>query len=198
MLETGPHTKDDLDRIQPARYFPALAKGGEAYAVHAPKPSDKVLGRSCATVAGRCVGGGSAVNCMFRWCSIKFPKFYKGVLVMVYSRTSASDFDDWANVYGNKGWDAKSLMPLIRKVRVFSLVVWLDLIIGRLRPTKPSRRMIPTESLDLSKSLLRSQGAMSPKSSSLLRWHTTRSEDLSMISMDSTHAMAMEWVVSIL
>jgi len=42
---------------------------------------------------------------------------------MVYSRTSASDFDDWANVYGNKGWDAKSLMPLIRKVRVLGLVM---------------------------------------------------------------------------
>jgi len=51
----------------------------------------------------------------FRWCSTNPPSL-PGALVMVYSRTSASDFDDWANVYGNKGWDSKSLIPLLRKV----------------------------------------------------------------------------------
>jgi len=74
VLETGPHTKDDLNRIQPAKYYPSLVKAGEAYAVHIPKPSEKLLGRSAPTVAGRCVGGGSAVNCMVQVMLHQSPK----------------------------------------------------------------------------------------------------------------------------
>jgi choline dehydrogenase-like flavoprotein len=38
------------------------------------------------------------------------------LLVMVYCRAAASDYDDWETVHGNKGWGSKSLIPLLRKV----------------------------------------------------------------------------------
>ena len=36
---------------------------------------------------------------------------------MVYTRPSASDYDDWETVYQNPGWGSKDLIPLLRKVR---------------------------------------------------------------------------------
>ena len=38
--------------------------------------------------------------------------------VVYYARAAASDYDDWENVYGNKGWSSKYLIPLLKKVRV--------------------------------------------------------------------------------
>ncbi|KAF5359173.1 hypothetical protein D9756_003510 [Leucocoprinus leucothites] len=108
VLEAGPHTKDVLKHVQPAQYFPSLAKGGETYTAYVPKPSDKVLGRSVPTVTGRCVGGGSAVN------------------FMVYARAAASDYDDWETVYGNKGWGSKSLIPLLRKAETYQAIATND------------------------------------------------------------------------
>ena len=35
----------------------------------------------------------------------------------MYTRAAASDYDDWENVYGNKGWGSKYLIPLLKKVR---------------------------------------------------------------------------------
>ncbi len=40
------------------------------------------------------------------------------LLVAMYTRAAASDYDDWATVYGNKGWSAAELLPLLRKVRL--------------------------------------------------------------------------------
>ena len=38
---------------------------------------------------------------------------------MFYTRAAASDYDDWENVYGNKGWGSKHLIPLLKKVGAF-------------------------------------------------------------------------------
>jgi hypothetical protein len=38
------------------------------------------------------------------------------VVVMMYTRASASDYDDWEAVYGNHGWGSKDLIPLLKKV----------------------------------------------------------------------------------
>lgn len=38
--------------------------------------------------------------------------------VAMYTRAAASDYDDWATVYGNKGWSSADLLPLLRKVRL--------------------------------------------------------------------------------
>jgi len=34
----------------------------------------------------------------------------------MYARASASDYDDWENVYKNPGWGSKDLIPLLKKV----------------------------------------------------------------------------------
>ena len=39
------------------------------------------------------------------------------LVVMIYMRPSASDYDDWETVYKNSGWGSKDLVPLLRKVR---------------------------------------------------------------------------------
>ena len=36
---------------------------------------------------------------------------------MMYTRASASDYDDWETVYQNPGWGSSDLIPLLRKVR---------------------------------------------------------------------------------
>src|SRR5882762_8469590 len=36
---------------------------------------------------------------------------------MMYTRASASDYDDWETVYQNPGWGSKNLIPLLRKAR---------------------------------------------------------------------------------
>ena len=47
------------------------------------------------------------------WC-IHYPL---GILtVMMYTRASASDYDDWEKVYENPGWGSNDLIPLLRKV----------------------------------------------------------------------------------
>ncbi|OJT13847.1 Alcohol oxidase [Trametes pubescens] len=39
----------------------------------------------------------------------------------MYTRAAASDYDDWATVYGNKGWSAAELLPLLRKCETYQL-----------------------------------------------------------------------------
>jgi hypothetical protein len=36
--------------------------------------------------------------------------------VVMYTRASASDYDDWESVYDNPGWGSKDLIPLLKKV----------------------------------------------------------------------------------
>ena len=55
---------------------------------------------------------------------------------MGYTRAAASDYDDWENVYGNKGWGSQHLIPLLKKVirvsRSISMEPTLDFfLIGR-------------------------------------------------------------------
>jgi choline dehydrogenase-like flavoprotein len=40
-------------------------------------------------------------------------------LAMVYTRAAASDYDDWEQKFGNKGWASKDLIPLLNKVCVW-------------------------------------------------------------------------------
>ena len=44
----------------------------------------------------------------------------------MYTRAAASDYDDWENVYGNKGWSSKHLIPLLKKVRALrsTYILW--------------------------------------------------------------------------
>jgi alcohol oxidase len=36
---------------------------------------------------------------------------------MMYTRASASDYDDWATVHQNADWGSQDLLPLLKKVR---------------------------------------------------------------------------------
>jgi alcohol oxidase len=38
------------------------------------------------------------------------------LLVMMYTRASASDYDEWKTKYQNPGWGSNDLIPLLRKV----------------------------------------------------------------------------------
>jgi len=40
---------------------------------------------------------------------------------MMYTRASASDYDDWKTMYENPGWGSDDLIPLLKKVGVLCL-----------------------------------------------------------------------------
>ena len=43
-------------------------------------------------------------------------ELFYSLAVMMYTRPSASDYDDWETVYRNPGWGSMDLIPLLRKV----------------------------------------------------------------------------------
>jgi alcohol oxidase len=98
VLEAGPHTRDQLLHVQPARYLAHLAPTSTTVRFYVGNKSDHLDGRQVVVPAGACLGGGSSVN------------------FAMYTRGSASDYDDWKNVYGNQGWGAEDLIPLFQKV----------------------------------------------------------------------------------
>ncbi|KAJ7592973.1 hypothetical protein C8J56DRAFT_1002928 [Mycena floridula] len=91
----------DLDiHIQPARYYGSLAPPSKVFQYHVAKPSEAPDGRTVVVPAGKCLGGGSSVNfCM-------------------YTRGSASDYDDWEKL-GN--WGSKDLIPLFIKIETYQV-----------------------------------------------------------------------------
>ena len=42
----------------------------------------------------------------------------------MYTRPSASDYDDWVNVYKNPGWGYKDMLPFFKKVSRHTVVMW--------------------------------------------------------------------------
>ncbi|THU98253.1 hypothetical protein K435DRAFT_838252, partial [Dendrothele bispora CBS 962.96] len=103
LVEAGEHTKDMPAHIQPARYFSHLASTSKTMTFNVGKASNKIGGRSLITPSGRCVGGGSSVN------------------FTMYTRGSASDYDDWETVHGNPGWGSKDLLPLMKKTETYQI-----------------------------------------------------------------------------
>ena len=64
------------------------------------------------------------------------PKLKLRFEVLNYIRAAASDYDDWENVYGNKGWGSEHLIPLLKKVRALrstlsTLEITMAILIGR-------------------------------------------------------------------
>ncbi|KAJ7227334.1 GMC oxidoreductase-domain-containing protein [Mycena pura] len=100
IIEAGQHTNNVKTHIQPARYFANLVSGGDTLTFHTTKPSKALGNRPCIIPAGKAVGGGSTVN------------------FMMYTRASASDYDDWEKL-GNPGWGSKDLVPLSNKAETF-------------------------------------------------------------------------------
>ena len=45
------------------------------------------------------------------------------ILVMMYTRAAASDYDDWEKIYKNPGWGSQDLIPLVQKVQTIAVVL---------------------------------------------------------------------------
>ncbi|KAI0830227.1 alcohol oxidase-like protein [Trametes gibbosa] len=103
VLEAGPPTGNNPLHVQPARYLYHLRPESTTVRFHVGKESAALAGRAPIIPVGQCVGGGSSVN------------------FAMYTRAAASDYDDWAKVYGNKGWSTRDLLPLLRKCESYQL-----------------------------------------------------------------------------
>ncbi|KAF8338384.1 GMC oxidoreductase-domain-containing protein [Amanita rubescens] len=105
IIEDGPDTRDKDVHIQPAKCFKNLWDPNSRTFLHYQgRPSEALGGRSPVVTTGHCLGGGSSVN------------------LMMYTRASASDYDDWENIYGNPGWGSKDLIPLLEKAETFDRI----------------------------------------------------------------------------
>jgi len=103
IVEAGPHTRDEPNHIQPGRFYSCLNRP-ETFTLHEANPSPALCDRAVIVPSGRTLGGGSSVN------------------FQVYTRAAASDYDDWENVYGNKGWGSGHLIPLLKKAETYQAV----------------------------------------------------------------------------
>ncbi|KAF9036277.1 alcohol oxidase-like protein [Panaeolus papilionaceus] len=100
IIEYGAHTRNVPHHIQPGRVL-RMFDDPTVFHLHAGKPSQALRGRAPIVTSGKALGGGSSVN------------------LMAYTRASASDYDDWETVHGNKGWGSESLIPLIQKAETY-------------------------------------------------------------------------------
>ena len=144
-MEAGPHTREQPTFIQPGRYLRLRLSPTEIFTCHEAKPSPALLGRSPIVTSGRALGGGSSVNCMktFFWINPQIDLVNQAVF---YARAAASDYDDWENVYGNKGWSSKYLIPLLKKVRALqpvltNLEINMDVFIRQKHINQPQRTL---------------------------------------------------------
>ncbi|KAI9460309.1 GMC oxidoreductase-domain-containing protein [Boletus coccyginus] len=101
IVESGQHSRDLPQHVQPCRYLENLAPNSTTVSFHVAKPSPHLNGRAAVVPCGRSVGGGSVVNFMF------------------YVRGATSDYDDW-DALGNKGWSFNEVLPLIKKLETFT------------------------------------------------------------------------------
>ncbi|KAJ6541250.1 GMC oxidoreductase-domain-containing protein [Mycena vulgaris] len=103
VLESGPTTKDKKEHIQPGQFLAHSAPLSKTMKFYTSTPSEHVDGRSVIVPSARCIGGGSSVN------------------FMIYNRPSASDFHDWENEFGNPGWGAKDMIPMLQKAETYEI-----------------------------------------------------------------------------
>jgi alcohol oxidase len=122
VLEAGPHTRGLDAHRQPARYSTHLHPNSKTATSNVSKPIEELGGRTVVVHSARCVGGGSSINCMslclyvanrLSLTDLVLVAYFQ---VMMYTRGSASDYDDWETVHGNGGWGSKDLIPLFEKV----------------------------------------------------------------------------------
>ncbi|KAH9987565.1 alcohol oxidase-like protein [Russula vinacea] len=103
VLEAGPPTHNNPAHRQPARFLSHIAPGSRTVRVHASRPSAALGDRSTLVPCGQCLGGGGSIN------------------FMMYTRASASDYDDWKTVYENPGWGSNDLIPFLRKTENYQV-----------------------------------------------------------------------------
>ncbi|KAF5360054.1 hypothetical protein D9758_007605 [Tetrapyrgos nigripes] len=135
IIESGPNTKDEPKHIQPLAYLAHFPPGSKTMKYYHGKMNGD---RTAVVPAGNCLGGGSSVN------------------LMVYTRGSASDYDDWKNVYGNEGWGSDDLIPLLKKTETYLVKEGQDRTHGYDGPLKvsvyePSKNVLANQFIDLVK-----------------------------------------------
>ncbi|CAE6402737.1 unnamed protein product [Rhizoctonia solani] len=93
LVEQGSNNYLEPNVVTPAVFLSHLAPGSKTAVFWQGNKSDALNGRSPIVPSGRILGGGSSIN------------------FLMYTRPSASDFDDWKT----EGWGSKDLLPLLRK-----------------------------------------------------------------------------------
>ena len=94
IVESGINNRDDPLVRTPAMFLFHLKPDSKTALFHISKPSSHVNGRANVVNSGGLLGGGSSIN------------------FMMYTRASASDYDDW----NTDGWTFNELKPLLKKV----------------------------------------------------------------------------------
>jgi alcohol oxidase len=94
LIEAGSNNRDDPTVVRPGLFMQHQALQAARIKTYLSPPSAALAGRAAALPVGHGLGGGSSVN------------------FQMYTRASASDYDDW----DTPGWSAKELLPLLRKL----------------------------------------------------------------------------------
>jgi alcohol oxidase len=94
ILEAGKNNRDDPFVITPGLFLAHLKSDSQTAHTYVSKPNQYAGGRSHIVRSGGLLGGGSSIN------------------FMMYTRASASDYDDW----DTEGWTFNDLKPLFKKV----------------------------------------------------------------------------------
>ncbi|CEL53301.1 Alcohol oxidase OS=Candida boidinii GN=AOD1 PE=1 SV=1 [Rhizoctonia solani AG-1 IB] len=97
LVEQGSNNYQEPSVVTPAVFLSHLAPTSKTAVFWQGNKSDALNGRSPIVPSGRMLGGGSSVN------------------FLMYTRPSASDFDDWKT----EGWGSKDLLPLLRKMESY-------------------------------------------------------------------------------
>jgi alcohol oxidase len=95
LVEGGPNNHNDPTITNPAMYLVHLLPTSKTTLFYEANAEEALNGRKAVVPAGGCLGGGSSIN------------------FMMYTRAQGCDFDDW----DTKGWTAKDLLPLMKRVR---------------------------------------------------------------------------------
>ncbi|KAH9978294.1 alcohol oxidase [Russula compacta] len=103
ILEAGPTTHNNPIHTRPALFLSHLAPGSRTARVHTSPPTAALGDRSALVPCGQCLGGGGSIN------------------FMMYTRASASDYDDWKTAYENPGWGSDELIPLLRRTETWQV-----------------------------------------------------------------------------
>ncbi|KAJ1301251.1 hypothetical protein OPQ81_003659 [Rhizoctonia solani] len=99
LVEQGANNFKEPNVVTPAVFITHLAPGSKTAIFWQGNKSAALNGRSPIVPTGRTLGGGSSIN------------------FLMYTRPSASDFDDWKT----EGWGSKELLPLLRKMETYHL-----------------------------------------------------------------------------
>lgn len=104
VIEAGPASFDDPSVVHPALYRKNISPVSTTLKFHFAAPEPQLANRSIPILAGKTLGGGSAVN------------------LLMYARGQRADFDSW----GVKGWGTDDLVPFLEKVGSISLSPFLS------------------------------------------------------------------------